>query len=219
MIHTIIVANSEVLRQLTELRELVTEYQLGNESGLNQFLKWSAIAVVLISIVGQYWIFKLNKNKEIKLQVAILYGKFKARSLKYPHILQNFNIAKLINDRNVFLLKQNPTNGNSFREILIRNKIAANEKDYDYYVSALNTEKLELCEIFHQIHFYYNNKNLEDAINDFTTKGEVKLIEVLTPELEADDYLKVLYEKKVRAASDESEAVLKRITDILLKVY
>ena len=73
MLHQYIIQNSEVLKQLAQLRHLVTQYQLANESGLNQFLKWSAIAVVLISLAGQYLIFRLTKQKEIKLQVAILY--------------------------------------------------------------------------------------------------------------------------------------------------
>jgi hypothetical protein len=217
-----------IQRQIKQLRDLIIDYN----SKIDPFTKtWLPIlvslGVVMVTIGGQWFIFRLNKNKEIKLRVAELYGKFQSKSIHYKFTMWQYNSIQIIVKRDNFLVNYyskkcndefySPDDDeiekhNRFHKLHTESK-AKLISDWQKYKDA----KIELIEILYQIHFYYNNTNFYNLIRKVRTKDCISIeITEYNSDLEKGNFIDILFKEKLQKEDEEFSIIFKDISDSLL---
>ncbi len=198
-----------VIKQLNQLKELVSNYQ--DAASLNKNLQLVVgIAIVTLTILGQLIIFrltrkkelalfKINREKEITIKVAELYGKYKSLALhylfasnKYSDIrlrlplcklaIQHYELEQVFTEEDH---KKNITTLNKLKDIL-KNLTELNKariKEYD-------TTRIQVVELLNQIHFYYKDDALKNLITKFN-KIYIPTFSIteFKPEMTSDSYI------------------------------
>ncbi|MCK6650185.1 MAG: hypothetical protein L6Q66_11070 [Bacteroidia bacterium] len=180
-------------REFKQLRDMVIDLHFQNQP-INPL--YIAALVAVINIFGLWLIFKLNKKKElhiletnikkeINIEVAKLYGKFKAMSLSYINIFYQYDGANATYNYYCFLKNyftscsrdadymssMDAEDINNFYERLndILKKESSTLKTSNEKFEDFKNKKVALFEVLHQISFYYKDDKLNKMINDVQT--------------------------------------------------
>lgn len=226
----------EVLSRIHSLQNLIIDYHFDKDPWYRTWAPYLiALGAGLLTLYGQYLIFKLNRRKEIHIKVAELYGKYKSLAANYSMVYFDYNkarvrlklqelILKSFNDRIADEEEISQSSPEEIKELYdaqrrITKNIADTKQDYDSQFSLLKTTKLELNEYLHQIHFYFKDKNLETLIQDL---HKIKLhslkIEKLTDEMATDAFFVAYIKERVVPQVDNINKVSYQITTRILSL-
>ena len=227
----VVIDNPETIqKQIKQLRDLVIEYHFAVDSWTKTWIPIIvSLAVVGVSIFGQYLIFRLNKTKEIKLRVAELYGKFHSKTLQYRLTIWKCNFSIVHYVRNQYLYshydklcrieEQRPDDEDFEKRDNYHKLLTDSNKTYSSDWEIYKNQKIELLEILHQIHFYYNDAKLDGFIKKvrkFDTL-EIKITEY-NLDLENEKFFDMLYKSKLKENYDGFKSIFEEISELLLKL-
>ncbi len=231
-------------QQITDIHNLLVQYHQEKESWVKLYLpSIVALIVIGVTILGQVFVFKLNKRKDVKLKIADSYGVFTRKSIPFIMTFREFNKHSILAKRHLFLYDHyfdcwiEDTRKVLESDLSDTEKLAYYEsykEGYSKYrklsdetmvklkelMEKLFEQKLELIEIVNQIHFYRNDNKLRNAITQFRN---TQIIEVEFKEsigdIEMDDFYRILYEPKVERHIIEYKRIIDRISELMLEIH
>ncbi|MGZ4047706.1 MAG: hypothetical protein ACXVPU_07105 [Bacteroidia bacterium] len=196
----------------------------------------ASIVVVAVSIAGQYMIFRLNKRKDIRIKVAELYGRFKALGMQFNMTFYEYNYHNLYVKRfdKIYLHHSHmaddvnyirPSELNTFEIDHVearehaKKKSNYHNKNFEEKFWQHKKEKFEILEILHQIHFYYNDKKLDEYIDDFTA---IKLLPFVLEEynenLEIEKEFNRYSQAYINGQIEECKNIFKKLSEKMLNL-
>jgi hypothetical protein len=244
MLHSI--DSTQALIQLHQLRNAIIDLQFKEDPFFKTYGSlFISLMIVAITIGGQIYIFRLTKNKELELfkinrqkevtiKVAELYGKYKALQINFVLIFHDYGVSN-VNYKYSFYMWEYYNNkvededyelkeGESAEELyMLRNGflkakdecVLIDKDNYERY----RTIKLQITELLHQIHFYYKDETLSALITQFHNK----LIYMFPftrydKSMKRPNYLSHMIRDNVSPAWRELETIGKSITTRILEL-
>lgn len=238
------VDSTQTLIQLHQLRNAIIELQFKEDPFFKTYgALFISLLVVIITIGGQIFIFqlskkkelelfKINRQKEITIKVAELYGKYKALQINFVLIFHDYGVSNVTYKYNHYMWKHYNNKvededyeleeGESLDELYASRDLFLKAKDEYASIDRENYEKyraikLQITELLHQIHFYYKDENLSTLISQFHNKIIFAFpFNRYDKSMQHINYLQNMIRDNVNPIWKELEAIGKNITARIL---
>lgn len=190
-------STQNILDRIHYLQNMVIDFHYQENEWFKQYGgALISLVIIVITLLGQLLIFRLskkkelalfeiNRKKEIHIKVAELYGKYKSLSIMYVTSFYDYNTCDVRLKFQSFLLKyyngiiaddeeigqSDPEEIQSYYNYQqkLTKEIPITRVDCDKCFLTYRSQKLEIHEILHQIHFYFKDETLSTLIQEFQT--------------------------------------------------